>query len=32
MKVKKLKDYDGKVRLSHHINAGTNEIYRIKFL
>ena len=30
--MKKLKDYDGNVRLSYHNNAGTNEIYRIKFL
>lgn len=30
--MKKLKDYKGNVKVSYHINAGTIEIYRIKFL
>lgn len=30
--MKKLKDYKGNVKVSYHNNAGTSEIYRIKFL
>ena len=30
--IKKLKDYKGNVKVSYHINNGTIEIYRIKFL
>lgn len=30
--MKKLKDYKGNVKVSYHNNAGTIEIYRIKFL